>query len=90
MCDTIAGYQCAMQNKIVSIYNVQQLENGFSEFSKNFTNEFQTNLQNFQLPNLEELSQFSRNVTKDFKSNLKGLSMFSKNASANLQNIANC
>ena len=68
--------------------NVKQLENGFSEFSKNFTNEFQTNLQNFQLPNLKDLSQFSRNVSKDFQSNLKGFSMFSKNASASLQNIA--
>ena len=68
--------------------NVKQIENGFSDFSKNITSEFQANLRNFNVPNLKDLSQFSQNVTKDLQSNLNQFSMFSKNASESLQDMA--
>ena len=62
--------------------NVKQFENGVSEFSKNITNEFQTNFGNFHMPNFQDLSQISQNVTVELQSNLK--SMFSKNASGSI------
>merc|ERR1711963_464424 len=68
--------------------NVKQLENGFVQLSKNLTNEFETSIKNFHLPNFKELTQLSQNVSKDLQSNLNELSMFSTNASSNIHNIA--
>merc|ERR1711963_944413 len=68
--------------------NVKQFENGFVQLSRNPTNEFETSFKNFHLPNFKELSQLSQNVSKDLRSNLNELSIFSTNASSNLQNIA--